>query len=150
MPQSLSAVYVHLVFSTKNRQPFLGDPEMRASLHAEFGGISKRLDCAPIITGGMEDHVHLLARFGRTISQAEWIKEMKRVSNLWVKKKYSISDFEWQRGYADFSVSQSNLEEVKRYIANQEDHHRKISFQDEVRALLRRHRLDWDERYLWE
>jgi putative transposase len=67
-----------------------------------------------------------------------------------VKKKYSISDFEWQRGYADFSVSQSNLEEVKRYIANQEDHHRKISFQDEVRALLRRHRLDWDERYFWE
>jgi putative transposase len=83
MPQSLSAVYVHLVFSTKNRQPFLRDPEMRASLHAEFGGISKRLDCAPIIIGGIEDHVHLLARFGRTISQAEWIKELKRVSNLW-------------------------------------------------------------------
>ena len=150
MPQSLSAVYIHLVFSTKNRQPFLRDSDMRVALHAELGGISKRLDCAPMITGGMEDHVHLLARFGRTITQAEWIKELKRVSNSWVKKKYSISDFEWQRGYADFSVSQSNLEQVTKYIGNQEDHHRKISFQDEVRALLRRHRLEWDERYFWE
>ena len=150
MPQSLSAVYIHLVFSTKSRQPFLRDSDMRVALHAELGGISKRLDCAPIITGGMEDHVHLLARFGRTITQAEWIKELKRVSNSWVKKKYSISDFEWQRGYADFSVSQSNLEQVTKYIGNQEDHHRKISFQDEVRALLRRHRLEWDERYFWE
>jgi len=150
MPQSLSAVYIHLVSSTKNRQPFLRDSEMRVALHAELGGISKRLDCAPMITGGMEDHVHLLARFGRTITQAEWIKELKRVSSLWVKREHSIADFEWQRGYADFSVSQSNLEDVRRYIANQEEHHRKISFQDEVRALLRRHRLEWDERYFWE
>jgi putative transposase len=121
-----------------------------ARLHAQLGGISKTLDCAPIITGGMEDHVHLLGRFGRTITQAEWIKELKRVSNLWLKKEYALSDFEWQRGYADFSVSQSNLQQVKRYIANQEVHHRKISFQDEVRALLQRHHMEWDERYIWE
>src|SRR6266851_7991394 len=147
MPQSLSAVYIHLVFSTKERRPFLRDRSVRQALHAYLGGISKQLSCPPIVTGGAEDHVHLLARFGRTITQAEWIKELKRVSSLWVKREHSIADFEWQRGYADFSVSQSNLEDVRRYIANQEEHHRKISFQDEVRALLRRHRLEWDERY---
>ena len=117
MPQSLSAVYVHLVFSTKNRQPFLRDKDMRTGLHAQLGGISKTLGCAPILTGGVEDHVHLLARFGRTITQAEWVKELKRVSNIWLKKEYKLSDFEWQGGYADFSVSESNLEQVTRYIS---------------------------------
>jgi len=150
MPQSLSAVYIHLVFSTKNRQPFLREQDMRARLHAELGGITKTLGCAPILTGGVEDHVHLLARFGRTIAQAEWVKELKRVSNLWLKKEYGLSDFEWQGGYADFSVSYSNLDRVKRYISSQEEHHRKRSFQDEVRELLRRHRMEWDERYIWD
>ena len=103
------------------------------------------LDCPPIITGGMEDHVHLLARFGRTITQAEWVKELKRLSNLWLKKEYSFTNFEWQGGYADFSVSHSNLEQIKRYIAIQEQHHLKIGFQDELRALFRRHRMEWDE-----
>ncbi|SRR5216683_1573213 len=82
MPQSLSAVYIHLVFSTKERRPFLRDETVRESLHSYLGGISKQLGCAPIITGGMEDHVHLLARFGRTITQAEWVKELKRVSKV--------------------------------------------------------------------
>ena len=150
MPQSLSAVYIHLIFSTKNRQPFLRDQDMRMKLHSQIGGISKTIGCAPILTGGVEDHVHLLARFGRTITQAEWVKELKRVSNLWMKKEFEFSDFEWQGGYADFSVSESNLEQVKRYIANQDEHHRKIGFQDELRALLRRHRIEWDERYVWD
>jgi REP-associated tyrosine transposase len=150
MPQSLSAVYIHLVFSTKDRRPFLRDREMRVRLHAQLGGISKTLGCAPILTGGVEDHVHMLSRFGRTITQAEWVKELKRVSNLWLKEEYNIRGFEWQGGYADFSVSESNLETVKRYIANQEHHHRGIKFQDELRELLRRHRLEWDEHYLWD
>ena len=108
MPQSLSAVYIHLIFSTKNRQPFLRDKDMRTRLHAQLGGISKTLGCAPILTGGVEDHVHLLARFGRTITRPEWVKELKRVSNLWLKDEYKIRDFEWQGGYADFSVSESS------------------------------------------
>src|SRR5690242_16602563 len=111
MPQSLSAVYIHLVFSTKNRQPFLRDPIIRKQMHSQLGGISKTLACAPILIGGVEDHVHMLARFGRTITQAEWVKEMKRVSNLWVQKQTGLSAFEWQGGYADFSVSESNLEQ---------------------------------------
>jgi putative transposase len=150
MPQSLSAVYIHLVFSTKERRPFLKDETIRESLHSQIGGISKRLGCAPIITGGMEDHVHHLVRFSRTISQAEWVKEVKRVSNLWLKEAHSIRDFKWQGGYADFSVSASNLEMVKRYIANQQHHHRKMDFQDELRMLLRRHDVEWDERYIWD
>jgi len=151
MPQSLSAVYVHLVFSTKERRPFLRDSEERESLHAYLGGISKALGCAPIIVGGVEDHIHLLARFGRTITQADWVKELKRVSNLWLKEQGpAYGEFQWQRGYAAFSVSQSNLERVKNYIVNQEAHHRKLSFQDELRALLRKHDVEWDERYVWD
>ena len=151
MPQSLSAVYIHLVFSTKERQPFLRDPKMRESLYAQLGGISKSLECTPIIVGGMEDHIHMLARFGRTITQAEWIKELKRVSNLWLKEQdQTYADFQWQGGYADFSVSPSNLEAVKRYIEDQEEHHRKLNFQDELRALLRKHNVEWDERYVWD
>ena len=82
MSQSLSAVYIHLVFSTKDRRPLLRDKTTRDALHSYFGGISKQLDCPPILVGGVEDHIHLLARFGRTITQAEWVKELKRVSNL--------------------------------------------------------------------
>jgi len=149
MPQSLSAVYIHLVFSTKERRPFLRDKILRRDLHAFLGGTSKTLHCPPIIVGGVEDHVHLLSRFGRTITQAEWVKELKRVSNLWLKRQ-GLRDFQWQGGYADFSVSSSNLERVKRYIANQEKHHQRMGFQDELRRLLTRHKLEWDERYVWD
>jgi REP element-mobilizing transposase RayT len=151
MPQSLSAVYIHLVFSTKDRRPLLRDKPTRDALHSYLGGISKQLDCPPILVGGVEDHIHLLARLGRTITQAEWVKELKRVSNLWLKERgRDYADFEWQGGYADFSVSQSNLEPVKQYIAGQEEHHRKVGFQDELRALLRRHKIEWDEKYVWD
>ena len=150
MPQSLSAVYIHLVFSTKHRQPFLRDRSLRTDLHSFLGGTSKTLECPPILVGGVKDHIHLLARFGRTITQAEWVTELKRVYNIWLKEKAGLTGFEWQSGYADFSVSQSNLKQVERYIANQEQHHRKLSFQDEVRALLTKHEVKWDERYIWE
>lgn len=151
MPQSLSAVYIHLVFSTKERRAFLRDKTTRDTLHAYLGGISKQLECPPIRIGGIEDHVHVLAHFGRTITQAEWIKELKRVSNLWLKEQgREWADFQWQGGYASFSVSQSNLEQVKEYIARQEEHHRKATFQDELRALLAKHDIEFDERYVWD
>src|SRR2546425_2399371 len=142
MPQSLSAVYIHLVFFTKERRPFLRDKSVREKLHAQLGGISKTLECPPLLVSRVEDHVHMLCRFGRTITRAEWVKEVKRVSNGWLKEQgRDYADFEWQGGYADFSVSQSNLEQVKEYIAGQEDHHRKMTFQDELRALLRKHEI---------
>ncbi len=150
MPQSLSAVYIHLIFSTKERYPYLRDQTLQADLHTYLGRVSKELDCPPIRVGGVEDHVHLLARFGRTITQAEWVKELKRVSNIWLKTESGLSEFQWQAGYADFSVSASNLERVKKYIENQQNHHRRMGFQDEVRKLLTKHSIEWDERYIWD
>lgn len=151
MPQSLSVVYLHLVFSTKDRRPFLRYPALRDALHGYLGAVSKRLDCAPIQVGGVEDHVHVLARLGRTVAQADWVKELKRVSNQWLKTQGpEFADFTWQGGYAVFSVSQSNVERVRTYVARQEEHHRKMGFQDELRALLRKHGLEWDERYVWD
>ena len=137
--------------TANDRRPLLRDKPTRDALHSYLGGVSKQLDCPPILAGGVEDHVHLLARFGRTITQAEWVKELKRVSNLWLKERgRDFADFEWQGGYADFGVSQSNLEQVRQYIANQEEHHRKMSFQDELRVLLRKHEIEWDEKYVWD
>ncbi len=151
MPQSLATVYLHLVFSTKERRPWLHDEAVRASLHEYLGGISKRLECAPILIGGVEDHVHILARFGRTISIADWVKEIKRSSNLWLQEHgTNWRDFQWQGGYAVFSVSQSSLSRVRDYVARQEEHHRKLSFQDELRAMFRKHEMDFDERYVWD
>ena len=151
MSQSLSAVYIHLVFSTKERRPFLRDKTVRGALHAQLGAISRTLECPPLLVGGAEDHIHLLARFARTIAQAEWVKEIKRVSNLWMQGQGpGYSQFQWQGGYANFSVSRSNLDNLKHYIANQEEHHRKMDFKDELRALLRKHGLKWDERYVWD
>jgi putative transposase len=150
MPQSLSAVHVHVVFSTKGRRPFQ-DREKRQALHEYLGGISNCLGCPPEKIGGAEDHVHVLVRLGRSVSQAELVKELKRVSSLWLKEQGDeFAAFEWQGGYAAFSVSASNIDQVKAYIANQEEHHRRMTFQDELRELLRRHGLEWDERYLWD
>ena len=151
MPQSLSAVYFHWVFSTKNRRPFLHDKSARESLHAYLGGISKTLECAPIRVGGVEDHVHMLARFGRTLSIAEWVKELKRVSLIWLHERPGIdAAFQWQSGYGVFSVSYSNLDRVVDYIDRQEEHHRKMTFQDELRSLFRKHHIEFDEKYMWD
>ena len=95
MPQSLSAVYIHLIFSTKEPCPYLRDEKLQRDLHAYLGEVSKRLDCPPIRVGGVEDHVHILSRFGRTITQAEWIKELKRVSNIWLKTEVGLRHFHW-------------------------------------------------------
>ncbi|MCW1884532.1 IS200/IS605 family transposase [Luteolibacter flavescens] len=151
MPQSLSAVYLHLIFSTKNREAFLSDPSIRSETHAYLSGISSKLDCPTILVGGVQDHVHILARQARTISQADWVKELKRASSLWIKNKAPLlRNFAWQSGYGIFSVSQSNVEKVTSYIAGQEEHHRARSFQDEFRAMLKKHGIPWDEQYVWD
>ena len=151
MPQSLSVVYLHLVFSTKDRQPSLGDKAIRSELHAWLGSASGELGCPSILVGGVEDHVHILARHGRTISQADWVKELKRTSSVWIKgRDPAAKDYAWQAGYGVFSVSASNLGAVREYVASQEEHHRKRTFQDEFRALLEKHGEKWDERYVWD
>ncbi len=109
------------------------------------------LDCQPIVVGGVEDHVHLLCALSRTQSVAEVVKEVKRGSSLWIKtKKAELEDFAWQNGYGVFSVGFSQIESVQSYITGQEKHHKKISFQDEFRTLLKRYQIEFDERYVWD
>ena len=151
MPQSLSRVAIHITFSTKNRQRFLIDSNLRDTLHRELGGISNTLDCQSIRVGGIEDHVHLLAYQSRTITLAEWIKELKRVSSIWIKEQsLELSAFQWQSGYGAFSVSHSAIDDVVRYIENQVEHHRKFDYKTEFLTLLQKHKIEYDERYLWD
>jgi len=151
MPQSHSSVYLHLVFSTKERRPFLRDPSLREATHAWLGAASRELGCPPVRVGGIEDHVHILARHSRTISQADWVKEIKRTSSIWIKEQSAdLREFTWQAGYGVFSVSASNLDTVRDYVAGQEEHHKQRSFQDEFRVMLQKHGEEWDERYVWE
>jgi REP element-mobilizing transposase RayT len=151
MPQSLSAVYVHVVFSTLHREPFLTDDDLRSRLHAYLAEISRRLDCPASEVGGTADHVHVLSLLGRSITLADWVKELKRVSSQWLKDQSpALSGFAWQAGYGAFSVSASQLDTVTAYIRTQEEHHRLTSFQDEYRAFLKKYRLVCDERYVWD
>lgn len=151
MPQSIARVLIHTVFSTKSREPAFQDPAFRSEVHAYLGGCAKALDCLPIQIGGVADHVHLLTTLSRTMAIAEFVKEVKRVSTNWIQKRGGLFDqFHWQAGYGCFSVSESNLNAVSRYILMQEEHHRKITFQDEYRELLRRHGQTWDEAYVWD
>ena len=151
MAQSLAKILLHLVFSTKERRPFLKDPALREELHRYLGGILTNLECQPIIVGGVEDHVHLLFAHSRTATVADVVKELKRGSTVWLKTKaHALEDFAWQNGYGVFSVGQSQVEDVRAYIAGQEEHHRKISFQEEFRRLLQRYEIAFDERYVWD
>jgi putative transposase len=151
MAQSLAKVLIHLVFSTKGRRPYLQDPALREELHCYLGGVLLQHNCQPIRVGGVEDHVHLFASLSRSLTIADTVKECKRASSNWIKSKAAtLRDFSWQNGYSAFSVSFSQLEIVRNYIANQEEHHRKISFQDELRELLNRSEVEFDERFVWD
>ena len=151
MPQSLAKILVHTVFSTKERRPFLRDKALREELHRYLGGILTHLDCQPVIVGGVEDHVHLLCALSRTCEAAAMVKEVKRGSSLWLKTKdVSMADFAWQSGYGIFSIGFSQIASARDYIAGQEEHHYKVSFQDEFRQLLQRYEMDFDERYVWD
>jgi putative transposase len=151
MAQSLSKILVHTVFSTKERRPFLRDKALREELHRYMGGILTKHDCQPLIVGGVEDHVHILSTLSRTLEAAEMVKEVKRGSSLWLKSKDpALGDFAWQAGYGIFSIGQSQVESVRDYIAGQEEHHRKVSFQDEYREFLKRYEIGFDERYVWD
>lgn len=151
MPQSLAKIYVQIVFSTKNRFPFLSMPETRNEMHAYLGGTLKKLDCPVLAVGGPSDHVHIMAILSRNIAVSEAIGDIKRSSSKWVKTKGpGLRKFAWQNGYGVFSVSQSHVERVRSYIKEQEDHHRREGFQDELRALLKTYEVEYDERYVWD
>lgn len=148
MPQSLVRNVVHLVFSTKNREPFI-NPDLRPRLFAYLAGTLHELGCLCIKVGGTADHVHILFGLAKTLSLSKVVEEIKKSSSKWAKEN-GEPRFYWQSGYGAFSVSASNEEQVTKYIANQEEHHRERSFQDEFREFLRRHGIEWDERYVWD
>lgn len=151
MPQSLATVLLHIVFSTKNRAPFLQSEELQQGLNAYMVGTLRNIDCPSLIVNCVDDHLHCLCRLSRTMTIAQLIEEMKTSSSAWVKKTDpSLLKFYWQSGYGAFSVSPSNVDEVRHYISNQKEHHQKVGYQDEFRSLLRRHGLEWDERYVWD
>ena len=148
MSQSLAKVYIHGIFSTKNREPALVDA-WRDELFHVLGGATNNLGCQSLVVGGVADHVHLLFQLGRTIALADAIGKIKSTSSSWVHQARGQS-FHWQNGYAAFSVSQSNVEAVRSYIHRQPEHHARLSFQDELREWLRRYEIAWDERYVWD
>ena len=151
MPQSLVQLYVHLVFSTKRRQPFLRDLAFRERTHAYLVGICNNQDSPSLRIGGVEDHIHILCRLSKTLDVSALIRELKRDSSKWIKEQNPrLQDFEWQAGYGAFSVSPSHVAALSKYIANQVEHHRQESFQDEFRRLCKKYGVEIDERYLWD
>lgn len=151
MPQSLVQDYKHLVFSTKHRYPFLESLEIREALYAYFGGFCREHSSPMIIAGGVEDHVHILCRQSKSISVEDFLRDVKRSSSIWIKKQFpECAEFRWQAGYGVFSISPGHVQELERYIANQEEHHKAETFQDEFRRLLRKYGIEWDERYVWD
>ena len=150
MPQSLAHVLVHLIFSTKNREPILA-PGLRTELFPYLSGVLNHDGCPSLRVGGVTDHVHLLFGLSRTRAIAGVVENVKTSSSKWIKTRDpALGHFHWQAGYAAFSVSQSAVEAVRDYVRRQPEHHAEQSFQDEFRDWLRRYELEWDERYVWD
>lgn len=150
MPQSLACLHVHLVFSTKYREPHI-TPDLAPRLYAYLGGIARRADSPLVAVGGIADHVHLLVLLGRQTCAADLVRDLKANSSAWVHEMFpERARFAWQGGYGAFAVSKSNVEAVRAYIARQEEHHGKQNYQDEFREFLTRHEIEWDERYVWD
>jgi putative transposase len=150
MPQSLSKNLIHLIYSTKNRMPNLS-ADVRSDLFAYKAGILKEWECPAIRIGGVADHVHLLFHLSKNHALAKVIEEVKKGSSKWLKTRGpAFQGFHWQAGYGAFSVSQSHVDQVLRYIEGQAEHHLKRSFEDEFRMFLQRHQVEFDERYVWD
>ena len=150
MSQSLAKNLIHLVYSTKHRQAWIPKAH-QAALYRYQAGIFREWDSPALIIGGAEDHVHALFSLSRNHPLKKIVEEVKKGSSKWMKSEApGIAEFSWQAGYAAFSVSQSSVAEVIRYIETQEDHHRQVTFQDEFRELLLRHEIAFNERYVWD
>ena len=150
MSQSLVKNYIHIVFSTKNRQPFI-DHQIEKELYAYIGGICKNSECNPVMIGGYKDHVHIFCLLSRKIALMKLVEETKSHSSKWIKTKgIQYSNFYWQNGYGAFSVNPKDIDAVEKYISNQEAHHTKKSFQEEYRMFLEKYEVEYDERYVWD
>ena len=150
MPQALSFLLVHLVFSTKDRVPVL-EADVRRGLHAYLATVARGTGCECYRVGGVADHVHLALRLPRTVTMAAVVEEVKTASSIWLKTQSpALAAFAWQRGYGAFSVGPADIEALRHYIDTQEEHHRKRTFQEEYRAMLQKYGVPYDERYVWD
>jgi REP element-mobilizing transposase RayT len=150
MPQSLSKVFIHVVFSTKDREPWL-NKALQPGLHAYLATVVRDMNAEAFRVGGTFDHVHVAATLPRTLTQADIVKRLKTASTHWLKRQHrNLAGFAWQRGYGIFSVGKSQVAALVNYIATQEEHHRARSFQDEYRSLLKRYDVEYEEKYVWD
>jgi REP-associated tyrosine transposase len=150
MPQSLTRNLLHVVFSTKNREPVLAEP-VRAPLCAYAAGVFRELDSPVIAINAWRDHLHVLFALSKNHPLSQVVMEVKRATSKWLKGRGpGLAKFRWQAGYGAFSIGQSGVEEVKTYIARQAEHHRTKTFKEEFRALLKRYQIEFDERYVWD
>ena len=150
MPQSLSKIYLHLIFSTKDRAPIIIE-QIRDPLHRYMATVLKNIGCHANLINSVEDHVHLLFELGRTVAVSKVVEDVKKSSSKWIKTQPGgAGNFSWQNGYGAFSLSYSNIEAVRGYVARQREHHRRRTFQDELRTLLEKHGVEYDERYIWD
>jgi putative transposase len=150
MPQSLANIYIHLIFSTKDRFPFLSKA-VRPDLHAYMATVLANLNSPAVLINSVADHVHVLFNMGRTVTLAQVVEDVKKSSSKWIKTQSTdLATFAWQAGYGGFSVSESNVPKVANYIRGQEEHHRVKSFQEEYREFLNKHNIPYDERYVWD
>lgn len=150
MGQSLVKNYIHIIFSTKHRQPLILPP-IETELHTYLGGISNKLECPVIKVGGYTDHIHILCSLSKKIALIKLMEELKSHSSKWIKTKgYAYKNFYWQNGYGCFSVNPTETDKVAAYIANQHEHHSKKTFQEEYRAFLKKYQIEYDEKYVWD
>ena len=150
MAQSLVRNYLHVIFSTKNRVPLI-IPSVEEELYKYLGGICNNLECLPVKIGGHVDHVHILCLLSKKIALIKLLEELKSSSSKWIKSKdEKLKSFYWQNGYGAFSVNPSEIDVVNHYIGNQHEHHRKKTFQDEYRAFLKKYKVVYDEKYVWD
>lgn len=147
MSSTYLSLHYHIVFSTKERRPMIADA-WKDRLHEYLGGTVEGLDGFPQGIGGVADHVHLLVGLKSTHCLADFLRELKKASSAWIHDEIGLKSFAWQEGYSAFTVSATSRDGVKRYIANQGEHHRKRSFRDELLDLLKRAEIEFDERYL--
>jgi putative transposase len=150
MAHTFTNLLTHIIFSTKDRAPLI-DAELKPELHSYLGGMVREIKGKAYSINGTVDHVHLLVSLPPTISLSDAMKTVKANSSRWASQKWrGHKSFGWQTGYGAFSVSKSSMQDVIKYIENQEAHHRKISFQEEFIAFLEKHGIEYDERYIWE
>jgi putative transposase len=146
MGSTFLGLHYHIVFSTKERRPFIR-AEWRPRLHEYVGGTIRGLEGVPEAIGGVEDHIHILAGLRATHCLADFMRELKKAASIWVAEQHE-ERFRWQDGYAAFTVSATHREAVRTYIANQEEHHKKIGFVDELKQLLEKNGVVYDPKYL--